>query len=97
MKNNQQIAKLVSDFLRDRLAAFSEEMAEVGLPVNLDRMIEESIFEVDGEVRISLEHGLPYSYYDGYNSLVQFTLDLGEAHDLLVEIQNPGCLVAINA
>ena len=97
MKNNQQIAKLVSAFIRSRFAALATEMDEMGFPMNIDRLSEEAVFEVDGNIRISLERGLPLSYYDGYNSLVQFCLDLGEAHDLLVEVQNPGSLAVINA
>tara|TARA_R110002153_G_scaffold150943_4_gene302451 strand:+ start:700 stop:993 length:294 start_codon:yes stop_codon:yes gene_type:complete len=97
MKTNQQISKLVSAFLRSYFAKLEKEMTELGYPMDLVRMSEEVVFEMDGSVRISLEHDLGLCYYDGYNSLVKFCEDLGDAHDLLVEIQNPGCLSVHNA
>lgn len=90
MKTNKQIAKLTSAFISAYFATNSVEM-------DIARIAKESVFEIEGDVRISLESGLPLSYYDGHELLIKFMDALGEAHGLLVEVQNPGCLAVCNA
>tara|TARA_R110000737_G_scaffold47134_6_gene67073 strand:+ start:11251 stop:11544 length:294 start_codon:yes stop_codon:yes gene_type:complete len=97
MKNNSQIAKLVSAFISSYYAEYAKVMSEVGYPQDIAKISEESVFEMDGSVRISLERGLPLCYFDGQELLVKFMDALGAAHNLQVEVQNPGSLSVHNA